>query len=87
MVIPSEFILCWGAAATLIIIILVFCAVKWWLDPLREIPGPPGLPFLGNTLDIVLDTEVFETVIQRSRTYGPVWKESSLFGKPLSLLE
>ena len=82
MVIPSEFILCWETAAALIAIILVYSAVQWWLDPLREMPGPSGFPFLGNTLDIVRDSEVFETLIQRSRTYGPVWKESSLFGKP-----
>ena len=56
-------------------------AVKWWKDPMRKIPGPPGLPFLGNTIELVKSDDLHALRLQWSRKYGKIYKTRLIFGK------
>ena len=55
--------------------------VKWWKDPMRKIPGPPGLPLLGNTIEMITDDNVHEMRLKLARKYGKIYKNRFIFGK------
>ena len=52
----------------------------WWFDPLRAIPGPPGLPLLGNTLDLTRAADVHSLTRKWQKKYGDIFKYYVLFG-------
>ena len=63
------------------IIWLSLKVVKWWKDPLRKIPGPPGLPLLGNTIELVKSDDLHALRLKWSRKYGKIYKTRLIFGK------
>ena len=67
--------------AVTIALILVRILVRWWRNPLRKIPGPPGWPIIGNTLDFSVNSDVHAMLVKRAKLYGPIYKDSTLFGK------
>ncbi|XP_067941878.1 cytochrome P450 1A1-like [Watersipora subatra] len=59
--------------AAVFILLATYLFVKWYRDPIRKIPGPPGLPILGNVLSLnpsFLHIQLFEM----ARKYGAVMK-------------
>ncbi|XP_067942312.1 cytochrome P450 2B5-like [Watersipora subatra] len=54
-------------------LLITYFLTRWLKDPIRKIPGPPGLPILGNILH--LDTENLHNQFFRlARQYGAVMK-------------
>ena len=66
---------------TICVIFVVSRIVKWLKDPLRKIPGPRGFPVIGNTLDYSLSKDLHQVFLERSKKYGKIYKDYSLFCK------
>ncbi|XP_067942929.1 cytochrome P450 2M1-like [Watersipora subatra] len=65
-------------------LLLVYLLVKWLKDPIRKIPGPPGLPLLGNVLSMEL-LNLHNQFYEMARKYGAVMKVK-IFSKPVVIL-
>ena len=48
---------------------------------MRSIPGPPGLPFLGNTIELVKSDDLHALRLELARKYGKIYKTRIIFGK------
>ena len=61
-----------------------YLAVFCMQDPLRQIPGPPGLPLFGNALQ--MDQSYLHVQLHEwAKEYGPVMK-IKIFTKPIVLV-
>ncbi|XP_067943113.1 cytochrome P450 1A1-like [Watersipora subatra] len=70
--------------AVLVISVLSYVLYKRWKDPLRKIPGPKGLPLLGNTFSIKPE-QMHVQLYDIAKKYGAVTK-ISLFNTPIVIL-
>ncbi|KAF6034560.1 hypothetical protein EB796_007137 [Bugula neritina] len=61
--------------------LLGYLFLKWLKDPLRKIPGPRGLPFIGNTLSVD-PTKLHMILYDWAEKYGDIMK-ISLFNTPM----
>ncbi|KAF6034558.1 hypothetical protein EB796_007135 [Bugula neritina] len=61
--------------------LLAYLFIKWLKDPLRKIPGPRGLPFIGNTLSVD-PTKLHMILYDWAEKYGDIMK-ISLFNTPM----
>ncbi|KAF6034556.1 hypothetical protein EB796_007133 [Bugula neritina] len=61
--------------------LLAYLLLKWLQDPLRKIPGPRGLPFIGNTLSVE-STRLHMILYDWAEKYGDIMK-ISLFNTPM----
>ena len=64
-------------------LLVVACLVKTWMDPYKSIPGPRGLPILGNTLDFAGTADQHSLLLQWAKKYGNIFKYYVIFGKSL----
>ena len=62
-------------------VLVVVCLVKTWIDPYRSIPGPRGLPILGNTLDFAGTADQHALLLKWAKKYGNIFKYYVIFGK------
>lgn len=53
-------------------------------DPLRVIPGPPGWPILGNTLEFGVSVDQHSLLLKWAKQYGGIFKYYLVFGKSSS---
>ena len=68
-----------GCALTLLMVWLVFIIAREIFSPLRKIPGPPGLPFVGQMFTFLRSKDHIELLSQWAHEYGPVFTYRSRF--------
>ncbi|XP_055594219.1 cytochrome P450 4c3-like [Uranotaenia lowii] len=66
-------------------LIAIVKVVQWRRQlqlPFKKVPGPPGLPLLGNTLDIVSkeSADIFRLLIELEKDYGKLFKVDIMTG-------
>ncbi|XP_067943083.1 cytochrome P450 1A1-like [Watersipora subatra] len=66
------------------ILLLTYFIVRWMKDPIRKIPGPPGLPILGNALSLYMPN-LHNQFYDMAREYGAVMKVT-IFGVPIVVI-
>lgn len=62
-------------------LLVVICLVTTWRDPYRSIPGPRGVPILGNTLDFAGTADQHALLLKWAKKYGNIFKYYVIFGK------
>ena len=62
-------------------LLVVIYLVTTWMDPYRSIPGPRGLPILGNTLDFAGTADQHALLLKWAKKYGNIFKYYVIFGK------
>ena len=76
---PFSFECTWFAMA--FVLGLFVYVLRSWTNPFREIPGPPGWPILGNTLEFTASTDQHSLLLKWAKQYGRVFKYYVIFGK------
>ena len=61
-------------------ILLVYLFLTWLRNPLRQIPGPKGSLFLGNSGDLSKPNDGHKVLIEWGRKYGDVYKTWDILG-------
>eukprot|EP00794_Sanderia_malayensis_P010811 gene10811-11965_t len=69
----------WELYIAIVCVFFISRVVQWWLNPLRKLPGPTGLPILGNTLDYSQSNDVHQMLLERAKKYGPIFKDYIVF--------
>ena len=69
------------ALLTVISIYVVSKFIAWYRNPLRNIPGPKGSLFLGNTADFGVPNDGHKVLVEWGRKYGDVFKTWSSIGE------
>ncbi len=67
---------------------LIWCWCKFWTNTARmlaSIPGPRGLPLLGNNVQLKDTRNIHKTLTSWHREYGPVYK-IKLIGRPIVVI-
>eukprot|EP00794_Sanderia_malayensis_P010813 gene10813-11967_t len=79
MTVITDLLCRWELYIAIVCVFFISRIVQWWLNPLRKLPGPTGLPILGNTLDFSQSNDVHQMLLERAKKYGPIYKTYSLF--------
>ena len=71
----------WGsllsALIAFLVVWIVYRTIQIKLSPLNKIPGPPGLPIIGNMLLFLKRKDHINLMRELSETYGSVFKHNS----------